>query len=259
MKKYSTLISIAAITAMLLAPVQAATFDDVKTPSWYSEAVDYVVTEGYMTGVGNGKFDPGGTVTRAQVVQILYAKEGKPAVQNKKTFSDVPEGKWYAQAVYWSSGNGIVAGYPDNTFQPDRAVTREQLVAILYQYAKYKGSDVTVKTANPMKKYPDAASVSNYAKEPISWALEKGLISGTEKGIEPKGTATRAQIAVIIKAYCEGAETEGDTGPEVEPVEPDQKEEDKPDEKQPDEKESGEETPPEPSGSIDWELPEDDG
>lgn len=209
MKRFSAAIfSFIIIMATITPAFAETTFKDVKEPSWYSDAVEYVVESGMMTGVGDNQFDPNGMVTRAQVVQILYAKEGKPKVMGTGRFLDVPSNKWYTNAIQWSNSHGIVAGYPDQTFRPDQTVTREQLVLILYQYARFKGLDISTGTdgALRMEKYADQNQVSAYAKTAVAWALEKGIISGTDNGIEPKGTANRAQMAVIIRAFCENIE-----------------------------------------------------
>lgn len=176
-------------------------FVDVKTPSWYSEAVTYVVDRGYMVGVTKDQFDPFSNVTRAQIVQIIYAMEGKPTVITKTGFSDVTDGKWYSAALYWASSKNMVSGYPDGTFQPNQAITREQMTAILFRYSAIKGYDTEINSQKRVEKFSDAGQVSNYARESVEWAVQKNIISGTQKGIEPKSFANRAQIAVILNAF----------------------------------------------------------
>ena len=179
----------------------SASYADVNKDSghWTHLPIDYVLQKGYMQGVSEGEFAPNGTVTRAQIVQMLYAKEGKPAVSGARKFRDVAGGKWYANAVEWASTKGVVAGYSDGTFKPEQAVTREQLVTIMYAYARYQGKDLT--PSGRLSGFSDAESVSNYAKTPMQWAIGKKIISGMGSGLEPQGRSTRAQIAVILKAY----------------------------------------------------------
>ena len=180
--------------------ISARYSDVVKDESnWTHLPIDYVLEKGYMAGMSNTQFAPNGTVTRAQIVQILYAREGKPAVSNAKKFNDVASGMWYSNAIGWASSNSVVAGYTDGSFKPDQAITREQMVTILRAYAGYKGQDVTA--SGNVNSFADAGKISNYALQSVRWAVGKSLISGTGKGIEPQGTATRAQIAVILKAY----------------------------------------------------------
>ena len=179
----------------------SASYADVNKDSghWTHLPIDYVLQKGYMQGVSEGEFAPNGTVTRAQIVQMLYAKEGKPAVSGARQFRDVAGGKWYANAVEWASTKGVVAGYSDGTFKPEQAVTREQLVTIMYAYARYQGKDLT--PGGRLSGFSDAENVSNYARTPMQWAIGKKIISGMGSGLEPQGRSTRAQIAVILKAY----------------------------------------------------------
>ena len=174
-------------------------FSDVPSGKWFTDAVYYAADKGYMAGVGNNRFNPNGTVTRATIVQILYAIEEKPSVSRSGSFKDVPKGKWYTNAVNWAAEFDIVAGYEDGTFKPDKAVSRQELATILYSYTAKLGSG-TYGNAD-IEKYPDYKSVKKYAVPSMQWAVGNKLISGTNKGLEPSATATRAQIAVILKAY----------------------------------------------------------
>jgi len=175
-------------------------FTDVSTDpnNWYHAAVDHAVESGYMDGVSGTSFAPNGSVTRAQLVQILYAMEGKPS-SAEASFSDVTSDKWYAAAIGWASKYDIVSGYEDGTFKPDQAVTRQQMISILYKYADHK--NYTLNDSGDLSWFPDADELSVYAVTPMKWAIGHGLISGTGKGIEPKGTTTRAQAAVILNAF----------------------------------------------------------
>lgn len=152
-----------------------------------------------MSGTGKNTFASNGTVTRAQIAQILYAAEGKPSVSWKNVFSDVKSGKWFSNAVVWAADKGIVSGYPDGTFKPSTDITREQMVAIMFKYTQMKGFDST-QNGN-LSKFADQKRVSKYAVPGLKWAVGHGIISGTKNGIEPKGTATRAQVAVILQSY----------------------------------------------------------
>lgn len=181
----------------------ASGFKDVKAPSWYSNSVSYAVENGYMAGMGNDMFAPEGLVTRAQLTQILYATEEKPEVKEVSPFTDIPtSGKWYSSAVLWGAEKGIVAGYPDKAFRPNQPVTREQLVSVMYKYAAFKKYiDKNDSGAMGLAGFSDADKVANYARPGMLWAVQNGIISGTKIGLEPKGVATRAQMAVIIHAF----------------------------------------------------------
>ena len=174
-------------------------FTDVPEGKWFSDAVYYCRDKGYMAGRGNNRFDPNGTVTRGTITQVLYAMEGKPKVSKSAGFKDVLNGKWYSDSVNWAASIGLVAGYSKVKFGPNDPITRQQMAAILYQYTKYKKYDISAK--GNISKFKDSSSVTKYAVTPMKWAVGHGIISGTNKGLEPKGTATRAQIAVILQAF----------------------------------------------------------
>ena len=180
----------------------SAGYKDVPGNAWYHQYVDYALSHQYMTGTAKNVFSPDSTVTRAQVATILYAKKGKPAVTSSTSFSDVRKGEWYYDPVQWCSGYGLVAGYPNGTFGPSDAITREQLVAILYQFAQKEGKNTW--NLETLVRYSDASSVSNYAQPAMRWAVSIGLIQGTDsRTLSPKKTATRAEIAVVLKAFDE--------------------------------------------------------
>ena len=177
-------------------------FTDVDPDAWYHEAVDYVVEKGIMNGVGDNRFDPTGTTTRAMIVTILYRLEGEPTVSGTNPFDDVAEGKWYTDAVIWANENGIVDGYGGGKFGPTDDITREQFATILYRYAQFKGYDVSA-TAD-ISGYGDASSVSNWAQEAMQWACGAGLIQGDNLGnMLPGDSATRAQAATLIMRFIE--------------------------------------------------------
>ena len=183
---------------------EKASFDDVLPGHWAYEAVEYVRQKGLMSGVGGGSFGVDQTTTRAMLVTILYRLEGEPELEGTGTirFSDVEDDAWYAKGVYWAAEKGIVNGDGEGNFMPNDPVTREQMAAIFHRYAGYKGYDVTAQ--GDLSAFTDAASVSDWAREPLVWAVDKGLINGMGDGtVNPRGTATRAQTAAILMRFCE--------------------------------------------------------
>ena len=193
------------ITVYQEEPKTERPFDDVKEGIWYDEAATYVYENGIMAGTAKKTFDPNKPFSRAMLAQIIYAIAEKPAVSGASTFKDVPAGKWYTNAVTWCASKGIVSGYPDGTFKPDASIKRQEMATILRKYAEVSGKDV--KATGDLSKFSDQAKVSNYARTAMSWAVGNNMISGTKQGstilLDPQGTATRAQAAVILKAYCE--------------------------------------------------------
>lgn len=180
-------------------------FVDVPDNAWYYDAAKYVNENGLMAGTGANTFAPDRTTTRGMIVTILYRLEGSPNIENEiwgYPFKDVDANAYYATAVYWARMNGIVAGYSDELFGPNDTITREQMATILYRYAQYKGYDTTDKA--DLSKYTDATQVGSYAVEAIRWANAEGLVSGTSATtLTPKGSATRAQVAVILTRFCQ--------------------------------------------------------
>ena len=177
-------------------------FTDVKSGDWFYEAVQYVYDKGMMTGVSADRFAPASTTTRGMIVTILYRLENEPAVSGELPFTDVEAGAWYANAVAWAAANDIVNGTSATTFAPNSPITREQMAAILYRYAAYKGYDVSQKA--DLSGYTDAASISGYAKDALAWANAQKLITGvTDTTLNPQGSATRAQVATILMRLCE--------------------------------------------------------
>lgn len=180
----------------------SARYVDVNRSLWYHEAIDYVLSTGIMDGTSDSTFEPNSALTRAMLVTILYRLDGSPAVSGGSGFSDVAEGAWYADAVAWASQNGIVDGYGGGLFGPSDPITREQMAAILYRYAGYEGRDVT-KSAS-LGAYSDAGQVSSWALASMKWAVGEGYISGkTASTLDPKGSATRAEVAQLMMNYCE--------------------------------------------------------
>lgn len=181
---------------------QALPFTDIAQSDWCYEAVQYVYTSGLMNGVDDVTFVPNSSTTRSMLLTVLYRYEGEPAVTASPKFSDVVSGAWYTDAVVWATENGIVAGYGDGTFGINDAVTREQMVTILYRYAQYKGADVSA--SDSLAAYSDAGTIGNWALSAMQWAVGTGLITGTDNtSISPAGNATRAQVATVLQRYIE--------------------------------------------------------
>ena len=182
----------------------AYSYRDVDTSAWYHKAVDYVLVNGLMSGYGNGVFGSNDHLSRAQLCQILYNKEGRPAVTGGSAFTDVANGAWYFDAVTWAAENGIVGGYGGGLFGPEDNITREQLAAILYRYAQAKGYDVSVGEDTNILSYADALDVSEWAIPAMQWACGSGVINGvTDSTLVPQGNATRAQAATMLMRFCE--------------------------------------------------------
>ena len=176
-------------------------FTDVASGAWYATAVDYVYTNGIMSGVSADSFAPDAQLSRAMIAQILYAMEA-PSGSFDGSLQDVPDSAWYAQAVNWAVGEGLISGYGDGMFGPDDGITREQLAAILYRYAQYRGMDVSAQSS--LNDFTDGGTASSWAQEALRWALDNGLLSGTGNGLlAPQSTATRAQVAMILMRFLE--------------------------------------------------------
>ena len=169
-------------------------FTDVAESDWYYNAVYYVWKNGVMSGVGGNEFAPLENLSRAMVAQILYNVEGKPA-GGVSMFTDLEAGYWYVDAVNWAAAEGIVSGYPDGTFRPEQAVTRQELALILYKYAESKGYDVSVK--GDLSAFVDGAKTADWALEAVQWAVGTKLLQGYSGMLNPTGTATRAEVAQL--------------------------------------------------------------
>ena len=176
-------------------------FTDVSEGDWFYDPVCYVYSPGLMTGTSATTFEPNTSLSRAMLVAVLHRLEGSPAA-SAGDFSDVASGDWYAQAVNWAASVGVVNGFDDGTFQPNAAITREQMAAILRNYAAYKGLDVSA--SGSLSTFTDAASVSDWAKESVEWAVGSGLLGGYEDStLRPQGTTTRAEVASVLQRYLE--------------------------------------------------------
>ena len=180
-------------------------FTDVVAGTWYYGAAAYAYNNGLFAGMTPTTFAPNATMTRAMLVSVLWRLAGEPTPKAPNTFVDVPDGAWYTDAVTWAAENGVVSGIGGSRFDPSGFVTREQTAEILYNYAHSKGYDVSARA--DLTAFPDAASVSGWAEEALSWANAAGLINGTVRDgqtiLDPQGSASRAQVAMILMNYVE--------------------------------------------------------
>ena len=177
-------------------------FTDISEKDWFYGDVMFVYENGLMLGTSKTLFSPHGTAMRGMMATILWRMEGSPVPKGKNSFTDVEAGKWYADAITWTTENGIFAGYGKDKFCPDDPITREQLAAIFYRYADYKGYDLTVK--GDLDKFKDADKITDYAKTAMQWAVGSGLVKGKSCNLlDPQGTATRAEIAAMLHRFIE--------------------------------------------------------
>lgn len=178
---------------------------------WAHEGLDYCIYHGYIAGTSASTVSPNGVCTRAQLVSILYRVQGEPTTVKgyelsklRAPFDDVPRGQWYTDAIWWAKLMGVVAGTSATTFDPEGEITREQLAVILYNYTKQFAPGSLTATGS-LAGFPDAASVSSWARTEMAWAVGNGLISGTGSGsvayLTPQGSATRAQVAAILMRF----------------------------------------------------------
>lgn len=177
----------------------AMPFVDVDENDWFYDVVLYAYENGLMTGVSATEFAPNQTTTRGMIVSMLARLEGVTSAEDAG-FTDVADNDWYATAVNWAASEGIVNGFEDDTFRPNAPITREQMAAILYNYADYKGYDVSARA--DLSDYADAASISSWAEDVLAWANAEGLINGmTATTIDPQGATTRAQTAAMFERF----------------------------------------------------------
>ena len=174
---------------------------DVDTNAWYHQSVDYVVENDLLLGTSSTTFSPNLTTTRGMLVTILYRLEDEPAISSACPFDDVKAGSYYEDAITWAAANNIVAGDGAGKVSPDDAITREQMVAILYRYAQSKGYDTSASA--DISVFSDAAQISNWALDAIKWACGEELIQGNNAQLMPQGNAIRCQVAAILMRFCE--------------------------------------------------------
>lgn len=176
-------------------------FRDVSKRDWYYDDVVYVYRKGYMDGMSSTRFGGELNTTRGQIVTILWRLTGEPRATKRNPFTDVSSSQYYYDAISWAYDAGVVDGFDAHTFKPDQNVTREQLAAILYRYAKYM--NLSTSGSAYLAKYRDADKIANWAYDAMAWANYRGLINGTSATrIDPKGYATRAQIAAILHRFA---------------------------------------------------------
>ena len=177
----------------------ALPFADLGENQWYEAAVRYAFTHDIMEGMSATKFSPNISLTRAQAVQVLYNLEGQPTVSGNAAFPDLVE-EWYKPAIAWAEQTGVVDGYEDGTFRPGQPVNRMEFAQMLYNYAAYKGCDLSAK--GDLTAFPDGDSVQPWAETAMTWANGNALINGHDDGtLEPGGTTTRAQAASILMRF----------------------------------------------------------
>ena len=196
-RRWMTLLCAAVLAAGLALPAGAAgsRFADVPAGAWYAEAVEAAAEQGYMTGVDSSHFAPEAMVTRATGVTVLWRMESSPAASAPSGFSDVPAGSWYAGAVDWAAQAGIAGGDGQGRFRPDAAVTRQELAVLLARYDEYLGTPMAEGALNL---FSDAGQISDWAAEGMAHAVGMGWLEGNGGKINPQGTASRAQLAVLL-------------------------------------------------------------
>ena len=178
-------------------------FDDVKPGDWFYNEVTDLTGKGYINGVSDKLFAPDRNLSRGMLVTILFRVDGEKAVTNTGAFRDVAKDSWCGKAVDWAAANGIVYGYHDGSFGPNDLVTRQQMAAILWRYAKYKGLDVTA-NGTVMPDFPDRGEIAGWAGEALSWAYSRGIMTGRKDGtLDPNGNATRAEAAVMLYRFLQ--------------------------------------------------------
>ena len=203
------------LSAAASAAGAGAGFSDVASDTWYAGAAAYCRDNGLMDGTGGNTFSPDTPMTRGMLVTVLYRLAGSPSLENENLgypFADVPGDSWYADGIYWARLNGVVSGYSESAFGPDDPLTREQLAAILWRYA---GSPAVGGGAS----FADESAIASWAASAVDWAQESGYISGVGGNrFAPAGTATRAQVAVILMRYDQAQTEEPSPEPTPDPV-----------------------------------------
>ena len=182
-------------------------FRDADPNAWYHDGVHFCLQNSVMLGVSQDTFQPDRATTRGMIAAMLYRLEGKPAVTGANPFPDVADGSFCDDATVWAAANGIVKGYANGEFRPNEVISRQQMAAILYRYAQYKGLDTSVGENTNILSYEDVSQLSEYAIPAMQWAVGAGVINGTTAStLSPKGDASRAQVANILYRYYLWAE-----------------------------------------------------
>lgn len=192
-KKLTSCLCAAALAVSLSVP--ALGYSDVAEADWFYKDIQAATDQGLMGGDAHNMFTPGGLVTRATVLTVLWRLEGSPVTKTAVPFTDIPEKNWAYAPAAWAKEVGIAAGYSGGDFGPGDVVTREQLAVFLYRYAQFKGDDIA---EGVVDLYPDAQYINDWALPGMKHALGAGLMKGTSKGLSPLGFATRAELATIL-------------------------------------------------------------
>lgn len=188
-------------------------YSDVQEDSWYYDAVNFVTAQGFMEGTDTGAFLPESSLTRSQFAKILYNMEGNPEAGNASTFTDVPTGKWYTDAVTWASNAGLVRGVGNGAFLPDESIRRQDLIVMTYRYAQYKECEITKRA--DLSSYQDAKNVAEYALDAVQWAVAEGIIVGSAGQLSPDREIQRCEAAELLMRLAEFI-----TPSETEPTQP---------------------------------------
>lgn len=204
----SILLTFALICGMLAMMATAAeVFSDVESSAWYAEDVAFVTEQGLMNGIGNNKFGPNETTTRAMIATILWRMEGSPAPKESSGFKDVPDGQWYSDAVAWMKEANLTNGQGNNEFGTNDPINREALATFMYRYWMEKGGDgENYGNYGTFDGYTDYEKVSDWARKPLLWAIKYPIISGKAGAkLDPQGKATRAEFAAMLHRYIDPA------------------------------------------------------
>ena len=183
-------------------PEETVAFADVDAADWYYDSVNYVVENKLMNGITENEFGPDVLLTRGMLVTMLYRNAGEPATNRSIPFADIDMGMYYANAVIWAQQNGIASGVTETEFAPNANITREQIAAIMFRYAQYKGMNAITMEEN--LHFDDSDEIFEYAVTSMNWAVGTGLMKGkTPATINPKDNATRAEVAAILQRFIE--------------------------------------------------------
>lgn len=183
-------------------------YTDAKATDWYHDGVHFCLENGLMVGYGDNIFKPNAHTTRSMLIVMLWRLNGSPVVNYALDFADVKEGTWYTEAVRWAKSEGVAGGYGNGKFGPDDTLTREQMVVMLYRYARYKGYDVSVGEDTNILSFDDATTVAEYAIPAMQWACGSGVVGGKDAAngsgmiLDPKGSTTRAELATMVMRFC---------------------------------------------------------
>ena len=177
-------------------------FSDLDVVAWYHEHTDYVISHGLMKGIGDNLFAPEATVSRAQMVTVLWNMRGQPVVNFYMTYSDVSEGSWYAEAVRWATSEGIASGYGNGKFGPNDPISREQMAVMIYHYEQKYGDGGFTGDWMYRLSFTDLDQISDWAFEAVAWCNMHDVISGKPDNLyDPKGPAKRSEVAAILRSY----------------------------------------------------------